>query len=360
MASEAMAMAGRKDSVNTASTLRADRLRISYRVNIEFLEGQRTPDLIYVLSPRDSYSRICSLDSAMDSFDGSPLVSPTKARQAAIQAKDWAYVNSWLGRQYSPKPVPQFERNEDTLRVLLTMAASNDAADEETSLQHRAREEAVRIFKTREEAACKDAHERQKNEILDEVEMCLDEKGKRDLDDLADSAVVLGDTLHPEPEDLSLSIVELTAEDFDTQDQMVKVETLHLYLQKELSRLQADLEELKTDRAYETPADTQSSTAEWTRGTKTLATKVGEYQDRIASLERNQPRGPTIEGIMVEEENVIRLRETVKALEGRVQAFYDLPRDVPGARARYKELERELDQLTRQRETMFGGLVGRT
>ncbi|KAJ5570545.1 uncharacterized protein N7459_009975 [Penicillium hispanicum] len=293
----------------------------------------------------------------MDSFD-SPLVSPTKARQAAIQAKDWAYVNSWLARQYAPKPVPQFERNEDTLRVLLALAAANDSADEEMMLQHRAREEAIQAFKAREEAEHKDAHERQKNEILDEVEMCLDDKGRRDLDDLAESAAVLGMTLNPEPEDLSQSIVELTVEDFDTQDQLAKVETLHQYLQKELARLQEDLEKLKSDKAFETPPDIQGLTSEWTRGTKTLATKVGEYQDRIASLERNQPQGPTIEELIADEESVIRLRETVKSLEGRVKAFHDLPTDVPGARARYKELERELAQLTRQRDTMFGGLVG--
>lgn len=294
----------------------------------------------------------------MDSFD-SPLASPTKARQAAIQAKDWAYVNSWLGRQYAPKPVPQFERNEDTLRVLLTLAAANDAADEEAALQHRVREEAVRGFKLQEEAECKAPHERQKNEILDEVEMCLDDKARRDLDDLAESATVLGNTLNPEPEDLSQSIVELTAEDSDAQDQMAKVETLHQYLQRELARLQNDLEQLKTNKAYETPSDIHGTTSEWTRGTKTLATKVGEYQDRLASLERNQPRGPTIEELMVEEENVVRLRETVESLEGRVKVFHDLPRDVPGARARYKELERELGQLTRQRDNMFGSLVGR-
>jgi len=90
-----------------------------------------------------------------------------------------------------------------------------------------------------------------------------------------------------------------------------------------------------------------------------LSSKVGEYQDRIASLERNQPRGPTIEELMVEEENVIRLRETVKSLQGRVKAFHDLPKDSLEARARYKELERELGQLTRQRDTMFGNLVSR-
>lgn len=294
----------------------------------------------------------------MDPFDG-PLASPTKARQAAIQAKDWAYVNSWLDRQYAPKPVPRFERNEDTLRVLLTLAAANDAADEESALQNRAREEAVNAFKAQEEAERKDPHEQQKNEILNEVEAWLDDKGSRDLDDLADSAAALGNTLNPTPEDLSQSIVELTEENFDAQAQMAKVETLHHYLRKELLRLQADLEDLKSDKAYEPPSDAQNLTAEWSRGTKTLATKLGEYQDRIASLERHQPRGSTIKDMMIEEEGVIRLQDEVMALEGRVKAFHNLPKDITGARIRYKELERELDQLTRQRDNMFGRLVGR-
>ncbi|KAJ5961777.1 hypothetical protein N7501_006718 [Penicillium viridicatum] len=282
----------------------------------------------------------------------SPLVSPAKARQAAIQAKDWAYVNSWLNRQYAPKPVPKFERNEDTLRVLLTLAAANDAADEEATVQHCAREDAVDAYRRREEFERKDPHEQQKNQLLDEVEMCLDDKGRRDLEDLADSAAALGNTLNPNPGDLGQSIVELTVEEFEAQEQIAKVDTLHRYLQRELARLQAELEELKTDVAYETPSDTQSLTSEWIRSTKTLAIKVGEYQDRIASLEKVQPRGPTIEELIAEEENVIKMRETVKALQGRVRAFHDLPKDTPGARAKYKELERELRQLKRQRDSM--------
>ncbi|KAJ5374806.1 hypothetical protein N7517_006812 [Penicillium concentricum] len=282
----------------------------------------------------------------------SPLVSPAKARQAAIQAKDWAYVNSWLNRQYAPIPVPKFERNEDTLRVLLTLAAANDAADEEAALQQRAREEAVQAYKIREEFERNDPHEQQKSQLLDEVEMCLDDTGRRDLEDLADSAAALGNTLNPSPGDLGQSIVELTVEEFEAQEQIAKVDTLHRYLQLELARLQAELEELKTDLAYETPSDIQSLTSEWTRGTKTLAIKVGEYQDRIATLERVHPRGPTIEELMAEEENVIRMRETVKALQGRVRAYHDLPKNTPGARTKYKELERELGQLKRQRDSM--------
>ncbi|KAJ5898857.1 hypothetical protein N7495_003601 [Penicillium taxi] len=289
----------------------------------------------------------------MDSFD-SPLVSPSKARQAAMKAKDWAYVNSWLIRQYAPKPVPQYERNEDTLRVLLTLAAANDAADEEAALQHRAREEAIQAFKAQAEAELKDPHERLKNEILDEVEMCLDDKGRRDLDDLAQSAAVLGSTLNPEPMHLSQSIVELTVEDFDAQNQVTKVEAIQSYLQKELVRLQEYLEFLKSREVYETPQDIQSMTADWNRNTKMLSKKVEEYQDRIVSLERIQTQGPSIEDLKREEDITLRLRKEVDSLGRRIKAFRNLPSTIPGARATYKELEGELGRLKRQRDNILG------
>lgn len=289
----------------------------------------------------------------------SPLISPAKARQAAIQTKDWAYVNTWLNRQYAPKPVPQFERNDDTLRVLLTLAAANDAADEEVSLQQRAREEAVQAYKAREDFERKDPQEQQKAQILEEVEMSLDDRGRRDLDDLADSAAALGNTLNPNPGDLGQSIVELTVEEFEAQEQVAKVDTLHRYLQQELARLQVELDELKSDVAYETPANTQKLTSEWTRGTKTLAIKVAEYQDRIASLEKVQSHGPNIDELVKEEENVLRMRETIRSLQSRVRAFQDLPKNVSAARAKCKELENELGHLIHQRDSMLGSLAER-
>ncbi|CAG8190798.1 unnamed protein product [Penicillium olsonii] len=289
----------------------------------------------------------------------SPLISPAKARQAAIQTKDWAYVNTWLNRQYAPKPVPAFERNDDTLRVLLALAAANEAADEEVSLQQQAREEALQAYKSREEFQRKDPHEQQKAQILDEVEMCLDDRGRRDLNDLAESAAALGNTLNPNPGDLGQSIVELTVEEFEAQEQIAKVDTLHRYLQQELSRLQTEFDELRSNVAYETPVNTQKLTSEWTRGTKTLAIKVAEYQDRIASLEKVQSKGPNIEELVAEEEKVIKMREMVRSLQGRVRAFRELPKNIPAARAKCKDLENELGRLTQQRDSMLGSLNAR-
>lgn len=60
--------------------------------------------------------------------------SPSKARQQRAQAKDWEYVQSWLEKKFAPKPIPSFERNDETLKALLELASFNDAADEERAL----------------------------------------------------------------------------------------------------------------------------------------------------------------------------------------------------------------------------------
>ena len=63
----------------------------------------------------------------------SALFSPSKARQQRALAQDWAHVDSWLSSHYSGR-IPPFERNEDTLRELLALAAANERADEEQEL----------------------------------------------------------------------------------------------------------------------------------------------------------------------------------------------------------------------------------
>ncbi|KAI1117792.1 hypothetical protein F5Y14DRAFT_323654 [Nemania sp. NC0429] len=90
------------------------------------------------------------------------IFSPSAARAAASTAKDWAYVDAWLRRQFaalrqgqvqqghgqdgSPATAPQnqsniskptttspppFERNPETLEALLSLIAANEEADED-------------------------------------------------------------------------------------------------------------------------------------------------------------------------------------------------------------------------------------
>ncbi|KAK2768697.1 hypothetical protein FQN54_000553 [Arachnomyces sp. PD_36] len=281
----------------------------------------------------------------------SPLMSPAKARHAAVQARDWAYVNNWLSQKFSPKPVPPFERNDDTLKTLLALAAFNDSADEEAALVHRAREEAVKGFKAQE------VETDPRTELLGDIEASLDDKGAKDLEDLAETAVLLG-SINADVREMGQGIIGVTTEEFEAAEQVRKVEALQQYLENELSALRKQIHELTTDKVYETPSDTLQKTTEWTRNTKILNSKVNEYEDRIAALERTGvPKGPKIEELMVEEESVVRLKETVKTLEGRVKMFHDLPPDIQRSKAEYERLDNELQQLVQQRDRMFEGLV---
>ncbi|KAL2865569.1 uncharacterized protein BJX67DRAFT_358398 [Aspergillus lucknowensis] len=282
-----------------------------------------------------------------------PLASPAKARQAAIQAKDWAYVNSWLSRQYAPNPVPKFERNEDTLRTLLALAAANDAADEEAALLHYTREQTIEGFKAREMA-----EEKQKVELLDEVEHYLDDNGARDLEDLAETATVLG-ALGTRTRDVSQSIIELTKEEFEIQEQMRQIEGLRSYLKSELVALRAQLDELNSNSVFATPANLPALTAEWTRSTKLLGAKVNEYRERTAAFSRTRNTELTLDDVVSEEEELRLMMDSIKSLETRITMFHDLPKEINSARAKYRELEAELEQLTLQRDSMFEDLVER-
>lgn len=293
----------------------------------------------------------------------SPLVSPAKARQAAIRAKEWAYVNSWLTRTYSPRSVPPFERNEDTLRALLAIAAANDAADEEDNLVQRAREELVQAYRQSElQAASSGDHADQilrEDDVLEHIEAHLDDLATANLDDLAESAVELSQPT-AEGADLVHSILGLSVEKTEVMDQVQKVEALQGYLDRELRATQEQLEELKTNAAYKTPDNLTEQTAEWTRGTKLLAAKVSEYHDRISSSQRNiHSDGPTIDDIGKAEENILKLRETIKELESKIKGFHDLPPDTLQARDKYKDLEYKLSQLQGQRDRMFESLVNK-
>ncbi|EEP80611.1 predicted protein [Uncinocarpus reesii 1704] len=290
----------------------------------------------------------------MEGFEA--ILSPSKARQAASQAKDWAYVTNWLNRKYSPNRVPNFERNDDTLKALLNIAAANDTADEEEALIHRAREETIGLLKATEAERSPDPT----LALLEDIEDELDDKSNKLLQDMAETAVLLGIPTG-DLANLDRSILNLTREEFNATEQLQKLETLQLYLKREIATLHEQLEELKDDRKYETPPDLPAKTSEWVRNKKTVDAKAKEYQSRIMAWAKLPEIGkPRIEDLMIEEEGVVRIREKVKSLENTVSTFHGLPSNIVDAKSEYQKLENELHALIRQRDQLFEGLVGRS
>jgi HAUS augmin-like complex subunit 1 len=81
-------------------------------------------------------------------FPPGAIFSPSQARQQLAQAKDWNYVDTWLSTHYSGRPAPPFERNPETLKALLALAAHNEAADEERDLLQKLESKALQQLQT--------------------------------------------------------------------------------------------------------------------------------------------------------------------------------------------------------------------
>ena len=87
-----------------------------------------------------------------------------------------------------------------------------------------------------------------------------------------------------------------------------------------------------------------------------LTAKLTEYQDRLATLGRNSSKDPTIEDLVTEEKQISQLKGIIQSLDHRLKMFHG-PKDIQGARAQYRQLERELNQLIERRDSMFESLV---
>lgn len=116
------------------------------------------------------------------------VFSPTAAKQASLQQKEWAYVDQFLVSRFAPAPVPKFERNPDTLKALLAIASANEAADEEKLLERRVKERALEELK-KQEAEMEAA--RVGEPLLVAVEEHLTDDGKRNLNSMALLSVAL-------------------------------------------------------------------------------------------------------------------------------------------------------------------------
>ncbi|ERF73458.1 hypothetical protein EPUS_04081 [Endocarpon pusillum Z07020] len=280
-----------------------------------------------------------------------PLLSPTKARRDAAEARDWAYVSSWLAKKYSPHPVPKFERNGETLRTLLELAAVNEAADREADLVHKAEEEELRtyenIFQTRE-----GPH----RDVVEALEGGLDERGSKALHDLAEASVILG-TLSTDPVMMGKRIMELSHEKFEMNEQLRRVNDLQSQLVREMESMRLDLENIESQVDEVAQEDMEQRTAQLNRETKQFSTKLEQYIERIASLEKFAIVSPSIAEVREQEQRVKKGQARVKALDRKIAEFHGLPPDLEIAKMEYKRAQGELQGLTRRRDELFEGMV---
>lgn len=296
-----------------------------------------------------AHHRLLSEDSA--------IFSPSVARIAASTARDWSYIDAWLSSKFHPRPVPSFERNNDTLKALLALASVNESADEERNLVAKAEAAALQEL-TDSEAKIENKSRPLREGLIEVVQHNLPADGHKALDAMGSIVLQFG-VAFPEPETLGQRMIQLQSSIHDAEQMKARVEVLHKHIDEEAARINDILKDLQSED-YQPPAHLAKQNLEMQRKIKALSTKLPELQDKVASLAASSNSShPTIADLSRDEKEYLSVLAQKKELDLQLAVFQGLPSNPDMARAELEELRQELRSIESQRDAVFEGLVER-
>ncbi|KAF4453545.1 hypothetical protein F53441_3791 [Fusarium austroafricanum] len=296
-----------------------------------------------------AHHRLLSQDSA--------IFSPSVARIAASTARDWSNIDAWLSSKFHPRPVPSFERNNDTLKVLLALASINETADDERNLV--AKSEATALQELTESESKMDKTNRPLREgLIEAVQHNLPADGHTALDTMASMALQFG-VAFPEPEALGQRMCQLQSGIHDTEQTKTRVEVLHKHIDEEAARINDLLKEMQRDD-YQPPVHLAKQNLDMQRKVKALSTKLPELRDKVAALAASADAShPTIADLARDEQEYLSVLSRKKELDLHLASFQGLPSNPDIARAELEELRDQLRSIESQRDAVFESLVER-
>ena len=272
-----------------------------------------------------------------------PLLSPSKAARVISESRAWSEIHGFLAPLFHPKPIPPFERNSATLSALQNLISHSEAQTERNALLASTQAEAL--------AELSSPSTDPTLPILEQIEGSLTEEGLKSLNDLATLSSVFG-CVSVDPRTMAQSVVNLTRSENEISQQLQRVEILHQQLKLEHVRAQELLQKLRNDDSFQQSDSVSQRTKDWSRGTKQMSMKIGEYKDRASRLERAGAAKPEvgIPEIKGQEKELRDLEKRVRGLEGRVRGFEELPPDKDLALLEVERMRRELEGLVRKRD----------
>lgn len=284
------------------------------------------------------------------------IFSPSVARIAASTARDWSYVDAWLTSKF-PSRLPPFERNPDTLKALLALAALNETADEDRLLLARADAAALQDHLSHAASAA-GPQGQLAGPLLDAIEHHLSREGAAALDSMAAMSVQAG-IAYPEPADLGRDMVALQASTYETERTKDRVDTLYRHIQQEATLVADVLRRLQSDH-YKPPPGLAKQNLDVQRKVKTLSAQLPDLRDRVATLAASVDTShPTVDDVAREEQQYLELLTRKKELDAQMAVFEGLPNDPDMARSELDALRRQLRGVTSRRDAVFEGLVER-
>ncbi|KAK7540674.1 uncharacterized protein J3D65DRAFT_616096 [Phyllosticta citribraziliensis] len=215
------------------------------------------------------------------------LFSPSKAAQQRAQAHDWQHVETWLSKLYPGQRLPAFERNEETLKALMAMAAANERADEEAALLN-ALEDEVR---DELDATSNLDDDDSTAALVSSIESSLSPTGLRALDFLTRLTSSLPSSTYS-PTALAHALISQSAHLASLSAHHDALAHLRLQLAATLHDVRATHDALTTDPALAPHAALPRQTTDFARQTKHLLPKLREYEERLAALAAGCPWSP--------------------------------------------------------------------
>lgn len=307
-----------------------------------------------------------------------PILSPSKAAQAASLSFAWSEVTRFLTPAFKPHPLPLFERNPDTLLALKQLVSHSSTQTNQNSVIACTISIALRELQSSIPSVRK-SHDNTVDytiPILLFIASSLSSEAQSTLRTLSILSVDLGCLPYPSPESMAVSLTHLTRDESETAQQLARVESLHQQLKSQYALAQEMLDRLRGESSasststlesggcnpFQTPAGLVTKAADWGRGSKQANTKIDEYRERARRLEtaaKNRGNNITLPELRVEERELRDLEARVRGLEGRVRGYEGLPPDKELALLEVERMRRELEGLVRKRDGIFEGLVER-
>lgn len=189
-------------------------------------------------------------------------------------------VDKWLARAYYPNRVPDFERNEETLKWLHDLSLISTQRTKETNALLVAKERRTEEYN--HYADWVDTALKQHGLDLDS----MPEETKAAVDEIADIAMSLNvDPMHATCFDIAKAQSDQIDAEFEAQLQLNEMESTNESLDdilRQLTTLKKLLEaEKQKNDAQEDTID--EKIAEWTRTTKFIQMKAEEYKSQLKS-----------------------------------------------------------------------------
>ncbi|CAK7207741.1 hypothetical protein SEUCBS139899_010554 [Sporothrix eucalyptigena] len=296
------------------------------------------------------------------------IFSPSIARLASSAAKNWSQVDSWLATKFPGRPPPPFERNSETLKVLVALAVLNETVDEDHTLIASLEASALHTLASSSGGETRGSDDGVPNAlaspalpvaVVENISLAIEDNLSREglsaFGSLAATSVELG-VANPSPALLGCKIAELQTRLFRLEQALARNDALREYIEDESEKLQIVLRQ-QEHGGYRPSTSLAKLNLDLQRKVKKQAARLQDAREK--ANDAGQSIGPTVQQLEDEEAVYLELMAYGQTLDDQIKPFQGLPPDTCLARQQLEALRSELHSATQRRDIVFEGLAER-